>query len=196
MPGDMVSWEAIQYSPVYCSCSDHSLSKMPQDRSAGRAITKCWLRLCLRWSVSYVKTALTRSQRGFPMREVIEGIFEQACNIGLKSNKKLYQRFTENTWEKCRHEKGQNKVEFWRLYMKEEIHVCGTSACWMCILPLLEVYCTAWPHRNPTSWHLTGLSGSMRSHTANSCFQHHAPYLGDEPDWCCLHLPQLRSWRL
>lgn len=55
MPGDMGSWEVIQYSPVYCSCSDHSLSKMPQDRSAGRAITKCWLRLCLHWSVSYVR---------------------------------------------------------------------------------------------------------------------------------------------
>lgn len=37
------------------------------------------------------QTALTRSQRGFPMREVIEGSFEHACNIGLKSNK----NFTE-----------------------------------------------------------------------------------------------------
>ena len=52
------------------------------------------------------------------------------------------------------------------------------------------------PRRDSTSWHLTGLSGSTPGHTANSSFQHRAPYLGDEPDWCCLHLPQLRSWRL
>lgn len=54
---------------------------------------------------------------------------------------------------------------------------------------------TAWPQRNPTSWQLNRLSGPVHSHAANSCFQHHAPYLGDVPDWCCLHLPQLRSWR-
>lgn len=47
-PGGM-SRKAIQYSSVYCSCCDHSLSQMPQDRSAGRAITKCWLRLRVSW---------------------------------------------------------------------------------------------------------------------------------------------------
>lgn len=33
---------------------------------------------------------------GFPTGEVMEGVFEHDRNIGLKSNKKLYQRVTEH----------------------------------------------------------------------------------------------------
>lgn len=119
------------------------------------------------------QTAFTISQKGFPFRRVIKQIFELEYNAGLKRH------FTGTTGQKCRHEQ----------------------------VPLLEVYfcivlnfwrSTSSPsgiHRNPTSWHLNGLTGPMHSHTANSCFQHHAPYLGDVSDWCYLHLPQCRRWR-
>lgn len=149
-----------------------NLVKMPQDRSAGRAITNCWLRLYMLVRV-ICQTAFTISQKGFPFRRVIKQIFELEYNAGLKRN------FTGTTGQKCRHEQ----------------------------VPLLEVYfcivlnfwrSTSSPsgtHRNPTSWHLNGLTGPMHSHTANSCFQHHAPYLGDVSDWCYLHLPQCRRWR-
>lgn len=149
-----------------------NLVKTPQDRSAGRAITNCWLRLYMLVRV-ICQTAFTISQKGFPFRRVIKQIFELEYNAGLKRN------FTGTTGQKCRHEQ----------------------------VPLLEVYfcivlnfwrSTSSPsgtHRNPTSWHLNGLTGPMQSHTANSCFQHHAPYLGDVSDWCYLHLPQCRRWR-
>lgn len=79
------------------------------------------------------QTALTISQRGFPVREVIEGSFEQACNIGLKSNKNSSRGSHRTRGKKQRHEEGQHKVEFWRLDMKEDIHVCGTWTCWMSV---------------------------------------------------------------
>lgn len=49
-------------------------------------------------------------------------------------------------------------------------------AAWAC-LPLLEVCSTTWPQRNPTFWHMNRLTAPIRSHAANSRFQHLAPYL-------------------
>lgn len=87
MPGDMVSWEAIQYSPVYCSCSDHSLSKNATRQVSRKRHYKVLTEAMPTLVSVTCQTALTISQRRFPIRDVIEGIFEQVCNIGLKSNK-------------------------------------------------------------------------------------------------------------
>lgn len=148
MPGDIVSWEAIQYSAVYCSCSDHSLSKTPQDRSAGRAITKCWLRLCLHWSVSYIRLLWQRG--GFPIRDVIEGMSEPVCIIGLKSNK-IFTRGSQRTQGKNADIKKANTKLSVDVWIWKKKFMCVGFVC----LPLLEFFSTARPHTgtlHPDIW--------------------------------------------
>jgi len=147
MPGSMVSREAIQYSPVYCSFSDHSLSEMPQDRSAGRAITKCWLKLCLFADQHHMSDCFDNKPKSSPKKEMLERILEQAHNTDLKI-KTSSEVHTEH-----------------RGYMSAWKRTIQNKGCVILVghvsLPCLQVYSTAQPQRNPVSWHLHGLTGPM-----------------------------------
>lgn len=75
------------------------------------------------------QTALTRSRRQFPVRELIRVFFEQACNIGFKSNKNSTRGSRRTLGKNSNIRKASIKLSF--NICKEDIHVFWTQACWV-----------------------------------------------------------------
>lgn len=75
------------------------------------------------------QTAPTRSRRQFPVRELIRVFFEQAYNIGLKSNKNSTRGSRRILGKNPDIRKANIKLSFnvW----KEDIHVFRSQACWV-----------------------------------------------------------------
>lgn len=75
------------------------------------------------------QTALTKSCRQFPVRELIRVFFEQACNIGLKSNKNSTRGSRRILGKNSNIRKANMRLGF--NICEEDIHVFRTQACWV-----------------------------------------------------------------